>query len=144
MNRSGLSFEAKFWRNTAQFFSRTKSENWEWDWDNPTPTPRHYNLNENLKTSYRPRNSFGLANLRMHASEDLGDVHDCSLRDGGGGDVDGAKADEAGGAHHHQKGECVEIISTFPLSPGSRPLSRVAVTAISNLVTHPCIIETRK
>ena len=96
MNRSGLSFEAKFWRNTAQFFSRTKSENWEWDWDNPTPTPRHYDLNENLKTSYRPRNSFGLANLSMHASEDLGDVHDCSLRDGGGGDVDGAKADEAG------------------------------------------------
>ena len=28
----------------------------------------------------------------MHASEDLGDVHDCSLRDGGGGDVDVAKS----------------------------------------------------
>ena len=46
-------------------------------------------------------------------------VHDCSLLDdgggrgqggiGGGGDVDGVNADEAGGAHHLRKGECVAL-----------------------------------
>ena len=64
------------------------------------------------------RDSFGLANLRMNALEDRGYVPDCFPLDGdgrvqggigGGGDVDGVNADEAGGAHHLGKGECVAL-----------------------------------
>ena len=58
----------------------------------------------------------------MHAPEDRGYVHDCSPLDGdgrvqggigGGGDVDGVNADEAGGAHHLGKGECVALNPRF-------------------------------
>ena len=64
------------------------------------------------------RNSFGLINLWMHAPEDRGYVPDCFPLDGdgrvqggigGGGDVDGVNADEAGGPHHLGKGECVAL-----------------------------------